>query len=135
MYLFLKNFWKTIVWACVIIVLSCMPEDNIQSQKWNIIPNQDKFLHLLFYGILGYLLIKALQIHFKMNRLNTRIFIISFLFILILGIILELVQEKMIQSREGEVLDLLFDLIGFFICFVFIYFAPYLRKYFTKIRG
>lgn len=135
MYLFLKNFWKTIVWACVIVILSCMPEDNIQSQKWNIIPNQDKFLHLLFYGILGYLFIKALQIQFKITKLNRRIFIISFSFILTFGIILELIQEKMIQSREGEVLDLLFDLIGFFICLVFIYFVPYIRRYFTKIKG
>jgi len=135
MYLFLKNFWKTIAWACVIIILSCMPEDNIQSQKWNIIPYQDKFLHLVFYGILGYFIIKAFQMHFKINRLNSRVFIISFLFILIFGIILEMIQEKMIQSREGEVLDLLFDLIGFIICFVFIYFAPYLKRYFTKIKG
>jgi len=112
-----------------------MPENNIPSQKWNIIPHQDKFLHLVFYGILGYFFIKAFQMHFKITRLNIRIFIISLLFILIFGIILELIQEIMIKSREGEVLDLLFDLIGFIMCFVFIYFVPYLKRYFTKIKG
>jgi len=135
MYLFFKNFWKTLVWACIIIVLSLMPADNIHSQNWYVLPHQDKILHLLFYGIFGFLLIKAFQAHFKRPRMSSTVLILSLSLILAFGAILEIIQEKMIQSREGEVLDLLFDLIGFLIACIYIYFVQYYKRHFNEIKG
>ncbi len=124
----LRDFWKTIVWAIVIVVLSCMPVNDIQSQKWNILPHQDKILHLIFYCILSLFFIREYQIHFKKPVLNTGLFFISFAFVFIFGIILEIIQEKFIQSRYGEIMDLVFDMMGLILAFLLIYLFSYFKK-------
>lgn len=134
MNLFLKNFWKTIAWAVIIVILSCMPADNIQSQRWNILPHQDKILHLIFYGILSLFFIRAYQIHYKKAVLNSAVFIISLAFIVTFGMILEIIQEKFIQSRSGEIMDLVFDMIGLILSFGFLYLSRYLKNYSKNLK-
>lgn len=135
MCLFLKNFWKTIVWAALIIILSCLPEDNIPSPKWDILPYQDKILHLIFYCVLSLFFIKAYQLQYKKPLLNPGVILISLAFIFVFGMILEIVQEIFIRSRNGEIMDLVFNIIGLIIALVLLYLLNYFKKYSHNPKG
>ncbi|KPK86975.1 MAG: hypothetical protein AMS27_03855 [Bacteroides sp. SM23_62_1] len=132
---FIKDFWKTIVWAVIIIILSCLPDDHIESQKWNILPHQDKILHFLFYSILSILFIREYQKHSRRPELNSVIFAISFVFIIAFGTILEIIQEKFVRSRNGELMDLLFDIFGFVLAFLSLYLYGFIRHYNKRIKN
>lgn len=134
MYLFLKNFWKTMAWAVLIVILSCLPEDNIPSPEWDILPYQDKILHLIFYCILSLFFIRAYQIQYKKSLANPDVVLISLAFILVFGTILEIIQDKFIQSRNGEIMDLVFDMIGLVLALILLYLINYFKKYSHNLK-
>ncbi|EAR02219.1 hypothetical protein FB2170_03010 [Maribacter sp. HTCC2170] len=97
--------------------LSSFEDDGLSSFN---IPNGDKIVHFVFYfvaTILGSLYL----VHRDFKKQNTRKSRTILAFSLIIfGIIIEVIQEKMTANRSGELLDALANSAGVILGFLFI---------------
>ena len=91
-------------WSSGLVVLSLLP--HISSTF--LFSGQDKILHFLAYLLTAWLACRSLQL-FKLKSIN--IVIISAVYAILLGAVLELAQHSSI-SRQAEWLDLLANTIG-----------------------
>ena len=124
----IKTFWKPFCWAIIIIILSVMPTDKIDSQVLSIIPYQDKILHFLFYGIFSFLLLRALVIYFKKSKSAWLLALITFLIIFIFGLALEIIQAKFTTYRQGDIIDMLSNLGGWICAILLVLLIPFFRN-------
>jgi VanZ family protein len=122
-----RTFWKPVCWAVIIIVLSVMPTDELDSHMWSVVPHQDKIMHLIFYVIFTFLLLRAFLIYFKKSKPVWLLVLITFLIILCYGAIIEIIQGRFIASRQGDIMDLVFNLVGSFIAILLVLLVPFFR--------
>lgn len=123
----LKTFWKPICWAVIIIVLSVMPAEKLDSHMWSVVPHQDKIMHLIFYAIFTFLLLRAFLIYFKKSKPVWLLVLTSFFIILCYGAIIEIIQGRLIASRQGDIMDLVFNLGGGAIAILLVLLVPHFR--------
>jgi len=123
----LKTFWKPVCWAVIIIVLSIIPTNDLNNHILSVVPNEDKIMHFIFYGIFSFLLIRALLIHFKKSRPVRLLAMIAFLIIFIFGITLELIQAKFTTYRQGDIMDMVFNQAGCIFSILLVALFPKLR--------
>lgn len=123
----IKRFWKPICWAIIIGVLSFMPSDDLNTQKWFDFQHQDKILHLLFYGVFSFLLFRSFSSQFIKSKPVWIIYLFTFLAILFYGSVIEIIQDRFTNSRQGDISDLLFNLAGYCISMSLFLFIPSLR--------
>jgi VanZ family protein len=123
----MKMFWKPICWAILIGVLSFMPVDDFNSQKWFNFQHQDKILHLLFYGFLSFLLFRSISTYLSKSKPGWLIYLLTFLIILFYGLMIEIIQDRFTATRQGDIIDMLFDLAGYFIAMIIVLLIPSLR--------
>ncbi len=101
----LKPFIPACLWACIIFVLSTIP--SIQMPGRFIAP--DKLGHLVVYGILNWLIFRALA---KRQTFTTKNAILATLFVTGFGIAMEFVQWAFFPNRFFEVWDMLANFTG-----------------------
>jgi len=108
----IKYYWKTIIWAIIIAVLSSIPGDDVSKIKILNIPHMDKIAHLGIYFILSFLFF--LEAHRNSFAIKTnRKFSIAILFLCVLyGIIMEFLQFFLFQERSAEFLDIIANSTG-----------------------
>jgi len=97
----------------MITVLSLSSFEDFDTQGISI-PHLDKLVHFFFYfvaAILGVLLIRE-QTKGHLNL--SRSIIISTLFVIVYGIVIEVIQSTFIPYRSGESFDVLANSIGAF---------------------
>lgn len=123
----IKVFWKPICWAVIISVLSFMPANDLSSQKWFDFEHQDKILHLLFYGVFSFLLFRSISYYFNKSKLVWLIYLLTFLVILFYGLIIEIIQDRFTASRQGDILDMVFNLTGYFVAMALFLLIPALK--------
>ncbi len=94
-----------IFWSAGLVVLSLLPNaGNLYSFS-----GQDKFLHLAAYLLNAWLACRSLQL----ARISqAKIIAIAMIYSVILGGLIELFQQVMTTSRQGEWLDFLANSIG-----------------------
>jgi len=107
----LRHFWKAYAWCMVITVLSFLPVDNT-GPDWFDFQHADKVLHVLFYGILAFLILWGIQQSSGSTSVYFKALVFSLIIIFAYGSILEFVQHYLITSRVGDKMDVLFNLIG-----------------------
>ena len=78
------------------------------------IPYLDKFVHFCFYFVLSL----TIQ-HEVKNKIQLKNYLFIFIYAMVLGGFIELVQENFIVERNGDFFDLLADLSGAIISFFF----------------
>ena len=110
----LVQFWKSIFCSIVITILCFIPGD-VSFQSEIDIPYFDKFVHFCFYFVLSF----TIQYEVK-NRIKLINYLFIFLYAMVLGGFIELVQENFIVERNGDLFDLIADLSGAIIAF-FVY--------------
>ncbi len=103
------NYWKTTLGIVIICYLSFAPSSAFKS-----IPSfthGDKIIHLLMYLMLTIIIINDF---YKRNKSysNTGFFLICILFPIVLGGVIEIVQDIFIFSRSGSWYDWLADVMG-----------------------
>ena len=125
--MFLKTFWKPLSWALIIIVLSVMPTDEIDSHMWSVVPHEDKIMHFIFYGIFSFLLIRAFLIYFKKSKSVWLFALVTFLIIFFFGITLEIIQARFTSYRQGDLMDMVFNLGGCIFAILLVLIFPYFR--------
>ena len=107
---FLKKYWITTTIILIVLILCFM--DTTQLPKAPTI-NFDKFVHIvMFSGVSGVIFFdNSLYLRFPIS--NKRIFWGSFFFPVMLGGLIEIMQEKYLApTRSGDWFDFLFDVVG-----------------------
>jgi VanZ family protein len=114
------NYWPSILWALVILILTIVPSNKIpEPPHWAI--SFDKLIHLLLFMVLGLLILFGRQINSKIWRKPQLWWIVSML--ISYGLLLELFQI-LVPGRNFSWMDLVADAIGviigafFFLVFI-----------------
>jgi glycopeptide antibiotics resistance protein len=106
-------FWKTIAWTVFIMVLFLIPSQDIPGSRE--IPHLDKVVHMVFFMIFTILFMRDML---KIKRLKLSSFayiLVTFLVVLSLALMIEGLQDIMKLGREGDIVDIIYDLLGFFL--------------------
>jgi VanZ family protein len=94
-----------------ISLLSLLPAKSIESSYLFDIPYIDKLAHFFMYTVLSAILLR--DISFYRARSGTLVHIlITAGFVIIYGGVIEYIQLRLITSREGDLLDFLFNIAG-----------------------
>lgn len=96
---FYKKHTKTIIWSIIIIILSFIRLP--QNTGAELIPYADKIVHFILYLILGIIMSNETD--------NKRI---ALIYIILLGMLIEIGQSELTTYRTGDYLDFLTDLIS-----------------------
>lgn len=117
-------YYKIILWWLVISYLCFTPSDDFENVNINI-PHIDKIVHFVMFFILGVFIATVISI--KKNRLHS---IWLPLIAIIYGGVVEIIQFNYINSRSGDLIDWIADIIGLV---VGIFLFPYIPKVFKNI--
>lgn len=122
----LKNifFWVAFCWTVVVGFFCLVPSNDIPTVT---IPNFDKLVHTFFhfvFTILWFLFFKN-QVK-KKNQF--KLLIVAVCFSLLFGLVIEVLQDKLTTTRSGDVFDILANLSGAIIAFIFVLFAKQIKK-------
>lgn len=91
--------------------LFSFPKEDFE-MGFEIFPHMDKIVHFSFYCGAAFLGCFALVERFKDILSRKKVFFISFLFSVIYGIIIEVLQMTFTESRHGDILDVLANTCG-----------------------
>ena len=75
----------------------------------------DKFVHIVIFAVFSFLLIVARIQQKGIQRIRIPLILNLLLYAIIFGSFIELAQSLMDLVREGDVYDLISDLVGYFI--------------------
>ena len=118
------NYYRSIILAMIIMVLSLSSTGSIAPQKIPEIPHIDQFVHFLFYFAFSFILLLDFNKTFFTFYPGI---IVPVIICLLYGGLMEMIQYY-IPYREAEMADLIFNLLGTGIGLV-IYFAWKQIKY------
>lgn len=124
----LKSYWKSILFTFLIFYLSFAKPTSFKDI--NVINITDKTAHYLIYVAYGMIIIFDFL---RKNRIGYSTFaFIAFCIIspIILGGIIEIVQETFFKPRSAEWIDWLADIFGIFTAWAIMYFSKNRTKYF-----
>ena len=97
------------IWGVLILGLSIIPGAAFPDP---LIPEIDKYVHIVLYVIMVLLMHGSLRRQFQYNNSVTVMEIMALSAAIGYGIIIEIVQETLIATRSFEVEDILADGIG-----------------------
>lgn len=112
MLLFLKKYYRSILWAIFILIICVLPSEDIEKVRFIEIPYMDKFVHLGLYVILTTFLLSDSKIIDISGARKTVTLLVIFLLTLSYGILIELIQLFFTSSRSADVWDAVADAIG-----------------------
>lgn len=107
----LRSFWKVILWLITITVLSCMPVHVIMKYPFLNIPNLDKAVHFFMYSFLSFFLIQGI-VKYRPTDKHELFVIIALVISAAYGYLMEIAQLKLFTFREGDVIDMVFNITG-----------------------
>lgn len=100
-------FWFPVLAYCVIIFIVSSMQHPLPDTD---IPNLDKFLHMVEYGILSYLIIRAL-IGSEVKLSRGRLIVLAVILTTLYGASDE-IHQMFVPGRSAEILDVFVDLVG-----------------------
>ena len=113
----MKQFWKTILFSIIILILCLLPSSGTSHSRLNI-PHFDKILHFGFYFMLSVIFVYEIRLNHvnrkKSNKSSSKFrkIVIVFLYCVVLGLLIEILQHYLIASRSDDLLDLVADTLG-----------------------
>jgi hypothetical protein len=125
----LKGFYKSFIWAFVILFLCMAPSNKISRFIIFSFVHFDLIAHFIFYFILALILYIDIFRYFKGQGKQYVIIMYTILIPLLWGIMIELLQYFIVASRAGTVSDVAANLGGTIIS-LFTILA--VKKYFLK---
>jgi len=111
---FLFYQFPVILWAAIILTVSSVPLFAEVKPKWT---NYDKIIHLIEYGIFGFLLTRAL--YFQSNANIKRFAVILSIVIGVIFAAFDEIHQKYIPGRFGSIGDFIADFSGIMIAQIF----------------
>jgi hypothetical protein len=104
-------FWKTIAWTASMLVLFLIPSQDIPGTRE--IPHLDKAVHMVFFMTFTILFMRDMLKMKELKYIFPSYIFITFLVVLSFTIMVELLQDKMKLGRDGDIIDILYGLVGF----------------------
>lgn len=122
----LKNlfFWIAFCWTLVVAYFCLVPSSDIPSVS---IPHLDKLAHSFFHFVFTILWFLFFKKQVK-KRNQTKLLVGSVIFSLFFGIVIEVLQVRLITTRNGDFFDVLANLSGAILAFVFVLIAKQIKK-------
>lgn len=110
----LTTFWKTILWAGVVLLLSLGAGDTLPQPRWLMFPHIDKAFHFLLYFVFAFLVIYDLKHSGKRRRPHdgNKIILRSVLIVILWGGMMELLQQIPVIRRDCSIFDFLANAAG-----------------------
>jgi len=106
---FLKQYLLSILVIVIILILCLMDTSQVQAPP---IDNFDKWVHtIMFLGLSGVIFFDNTR-YFRVKISKNIIFCSVFLFPVLFGGLIEIMQEYLTQTRSGDWFDFLFNLFG-----------------------
>lgn len=102
-------FWTGIILFSCLIKSSDIPQINIQ--------NLDKVIHAFFHFVFVWLWFLFLKKKLNSSK-NFNLLAITFVFSLILGIVIEMIQQFFTVTRSADILDILANIFGATLAFI-----------------
>lgn len=122
---FIKIYWKTILITCIVFSLSVLDFSKVDSAPK--LKYGDKIIHILMYCVLTCFLCIDTMNEQKWKK-NSYI-LICFLYPIVFGGIIEIIQELYFPPRTAEWFDWVADIVGVVIGFtLFKVISPYISK-------
>lgn len=110
---FLKNHWKSIIWAAFILILCGIPGNQINKVKIIDIPHFDKIVHLSFYFTFTLLLISENNPQKQNRKIAIKAIFIAAIISMIYGVLIEILQKTLFTNRGAEIWDVVANAFGF----------------------
>ena len=109
MKILLKKYWLSILVLLIIFIGCFMNTTPLPAPP---VVDFDKIVHtILFLGLAGVLFFDSTRyLRFSISKI--RIFLLIFLFPVVIGGFIEVVQEYFTKTRSGDWFDFLFDVLG-----------------------
>ncbi len=106
------HFVPAILWFIITIILLTLPGNDLPHSTLFDLPYFDKYIHLVMFFLLTILFCYPFSMA-GTKRLNiTAVFVKIAFFVILYGIIMEVVQKFLISGRTFDVIDILFDALG-----------------------
>ncbi len=123
-------FLPAIIWALIIFLLSFYLISMPGSSPFNI-PYLDKAAHFVFYFILAFLVYFGFEGNLEPDSKKImRCKIVTVILVIIYGIIIEILQETVTKSRQGDIVDILSNAMGAFLAILSYFF---IRRQITRL--
>jgi hypothetical protein len=114
----LKDFLPGIAWFFLVLVLICLPGDDIPSAGWIGIANFDKLVHAGLFGGIVFLFCMPFKKAAVEKQEKRSVFVRILLATIVWGLTTELIQKYFIPGRAYDLTDWLADSIGAVIAFL-----------------
>jgi len=109
--MFIRSFWKSILWAIIIFLLCSIPGKNLDKANIFDLLYLDKLVHVFLYFILTILLIPGFKkfVNFLYARSSL---VYSLVISVFYGMIIEIFQLYVFHDRSAEFMDIVANLAG-----------------------
>lgn len=125
------NYWKSISFTCLLFYLSFARPASFEGL--NVVNITDKVAHYVVYVIYGILLIYD-YLKDKKNDFSKKDFIfLCIIMPIILGGLIEIVQEAFFKPRSAEWIDWFCDILGILTAWLMYYFIKKKTKILSKL--
>ena len=119
----LTFFFPAIIWGLIILYLSSDPGIQLPSSFWDFLA-VDKLGHLVFYGILTYLI--GLGFYKRKNQFfDKKMSFIALIISATYGIAMEIMQYSFFPNRYFEILDIIANISGSIVGILFFKYIYY----------
>ncbi len=115
----IKKFLPGIAWLFIVLVLTCLPGDDIPSAEWLDTIYFDKWVHVGMFGVLTVLFCWPFYRSGFSSKQRLDYFIRISLAASILGLAIEFIQRFYVPGRSYDLLDWAADSLGALIAFFF----------------
>jgi len=119
----LLNYWKPAIISLIILYGSITSGENLNKISLLHFPYMDKVIHMLLYFILSITILASLIRSNK--RKKSYHMLITFVWVMSYGMLMEVLQFYFTQTRSAEILDILANTTG---CIFAILSYSFLRK-------
>ena len=109
---FIKRHINSLIWALIIMILCGAPSSSFPTVRFFNIPHFDKVVHFGLYVIFTLLLISETNTKRKLGGLDRKAIIISLVIAIAYGLLIELMQLLVFESRGAEFWDFVANTIG-----------------------
>lgn len=113
------KFIPGIAWFFVVLVLLCIPGEDVPSVGWLDKVYFDKWVHCGIFGLLALLFMLPFALSQIDNKEKLQLFIRIAIAISLWGITTEFIQKYLIPGRSFDLLDWAADSLGALMAFVF----------------
>lgn len=129
----LTSFFPAIIWGLIILYLSSGSGVQLPASLWDFMA-VDKVGHLVFYGILTYLIAYGFYRNENLS-INKKTLFISLTISSFYGISLEFMQYSFFPNRYFEILDIIANISGSILGILFFKYIYYKTRYHGPTRN